>query len=91
MNKSDQLYSQLLYILHQNVFTELDAISENSSINEEIKKIRQMIDMIEMLKEKTNGNLSPELSHIQSLMLDELESVFKKKFSKFMSNEPTRE
>ena len=35
-----------------------------------------------MLKEKTSGNLSNELEQIQSLMLSELESLYKKKIKK---------
>ena len=40
-----------------------------------------------MLKDKTRGNLSEELEQIQSMMLDELENIYKKKFVKFISNE----
>jgi hypothetical protein len=43
--------------------------------------------MIEMLKDKTKGNLANEVEEIQSMMLEELESLYKKKFVKFMSNE----
>jgi len=87
MNKNDTLFSQLLYILHQNAFTELESIDENNITETDAQKVRQLIDMIEMLKEKTRGNLSEELEQIQSMMLDELESVYNKKFVKFNTNE----
>ncbi len=87
MNKNDKLFSQLLYILHQNAFTELDAVDENNTTETDAHKVRQVIDMIEMLKDKTRGNLSEELEQIQSMMLDELENIYKKKFVKFISNE----
>lgn len=91
MNKNDKLFSQLLYILHQNAFSELESVDENNTTEAHAQKVRQLIDMVEMLKDKTKGNLSKELEQIQSMMLEELESVYKKKFVKFISNESARE
>lgn len=91
MNKNDKLFSQLLYILHQNAFSELESVDENNTTEAHAQKVRQLIDMVEMLKDKTKGNLSKELEQIQSMMLEELESVYKKKFVKFISNESAGE
>ncbi len=87
MNKNDKLFSQLLYILHQNAFAEIEGVDENNATEVDAQKVRQLIDMIDMLKDKTKGNLAEEVEQIQSMMLEELESVYKKKFVKFMSNE----
>ena len=87
MDKNDKLFSQLLYRLHQNAFSELESVDQNNATETDAQKVRQLIDMIEMLKDKTKGNLANEVEEIQSMMLEELESLYKKKFVKFMSNE----
>ena len=82
MNKSDKLYSELLYLLHRNAYDNLNNIYESNDLQHNIISARQLIDMIVMLKEKTSGNLSNELEQIQSLMLSELESLYKQKIKK---------
>ena len=82
MNKSDKLYSELLYLLHRNAYDNLNNIYESNDSQPNIISARQLIDMVVMLKEKTSGNLSNELEQIQSLMLSELESLYKQKIKK---------
>ena len=48
--------------------------------------VRQLIDMVVMLKEKTTGNLSDELDQIQTMMLSELESKYHQKFKTTVTN-----
>ena len=43
--------------------------------------MRQVIDMVVMLQEKTRGNLSDELEQIQTMMLSELELKYQQKFN----------
>jgi hypothetical protein len=49
--------------------------------------VRQLIDMVVMLKDKTAGNLSDELSQIQTMMLSELETKYKQKLKTSKNNE----
>ena len=78
MDKSDQLFSQLLYLLHHSAMQELGKISKpvNSQVNINLDQAQQLLHMLEMLKEKTNGNLSSELEKTQDLMLEELRLNF---------------
>jgi len=80
MNKNDQLFSDLLYLLHRNAFNALDNIDKTNYSKSDLTSIRQLIDMVVMLKEKTKGNLSDELEQIQAMMLSELESKYQQKF-----------
>ena len=80
MNKNDQLFSELLYLLHHNTFNALDKIDNVHHSESDLTSVRQLIDMVVMLKEKTRGNLSDELDQIQTMMLSELESKYQQKF-----------
>tara|TARA_B100000963_G_scaffold333919_1_gene326665 strand:+ start:278 stop:556 length:279 start_codon:yes stop_codon:yes gene_type:complete len=92
MSKSDQLYSELLYLLHRNAYNNLNNIYDGNDSDTNIISARQLIDMVVMLKEKTSGNLSNELEQIQSLMLSELESLYKEKIKKpKINNESTKQ
>ena len=79
MNKSDKLFSELLYLLHHNAFNELDKIDNVNYSESDLTSVRQLIDMVVMLKEKTRGNLSDELDQIQTMMLSELELKYQRK------------
>ena len=87
MNKSDQLFSELLYLLHHNAFNALDKISDSNQSESDLLHVRQLIDMVVMLKDKTAGNLSDELNLIQTMMLSELESKYKQKLKTSKNNE----
>ena len=86
MNKHDQLFSELLYLLHHNAFNALDNIDNANYLESDLTSVRQLIDMVVMLKEKTRGNLSDELDQIQTMMLSELESKYQKKFKTTETN-----
>ena len=78
MNRSDQLFSELLYyftIMHLMLWKINSDLPNDSNLT----NVRQLIDMVIMLKEKTQGNLTDELEQIQSLMLTELESKYQQK------------
>lgn len=87
MSKSDQLFSELLYLLHHNAFSALEKVDESKPSETDLTHVRQLIDMVIMLKEKTKGNLTVELEQIQSMMLTELESKFKQKINTTLNNE----
>ena len=74
MAKYDQLFLQLLYLMHHTAMQELGKIANpvNGELKRDLEKARQAIDMLEMLKEKTKGNLSKELDKTQEMMLSEL-------------------
>jgi hypothetical protein len=76
MKKSDQLFSELLYLLHHNAFNAIEKVNLDSPNDSDLTNIRKLIDMVLMLKEKTAGNLTEELSQIQNMMLTELESKY---------------
>ena len=87
MSKSDQLFSELLYVLHHNAFNALEKISESDPSESELIHVRQLIDMVVMLKEKTKGNLTEELDQIQTMMLKELASKYKQTLNTPSNNE----
>lgn len=91
MDKNDRLFSQLLYLLHQNANAAIAAIGSNNLSEEEQNQIQQHLDILKMLKEKTKGNLGVELNQIQSMMLEEFEANCLKNFINFKVNETTRE
>tara|TARA_Y100001933_G_scaffold232927_1_gene251883 strand:+ start:47 stop:307 length:261 start_codon:yes stop_codon:yes gene_type:complete len=74
MEKNDQLYLQLLYLMHHTAMQELGKISNpiTGEVERNLEKAQQAIDMLEMLKEKTKANLSEELDTTQEMMLSEL-------------------
>ena len=63
--KSDLLFSELLYLLHHNAFNALEKINSDLPNDSDLTNVRQLIDMVIMLKE-TEGNLTDELEQIQS-------------------------
>lgn len=79
MDKQDQLFSQLLYLLHHSAMQELGKISNpiNGQVNVNLEQAEQLLEMLKMLKDKTKGNLSEDMSKTQNMMLDELIVNFK--------------
>ena len=63
MDKNDQLYMQLLYLMHHTAMQELGKIANpvSGELARDLEKAKQAIDMLEMLSQKTKGNLSEEL------------------------------
>ncbi len=74
MDKNDQLFLQLLYLMHHTAMQELGKIANpiTGEVECNLEKAQQAIDMLEMLKEKTKNNLSEELYKTQEMMLSEL-------------------
>lgn len=74
MEKNDQLYLQLLYLMHHTAMQELGKVANpvTGEVERNLQKAQQAIDMLEMLKEKTNGNLSEDMEKTQEMMFSEL-------------------
>jgi ribosomal 30S subunit maturation factor RimM len=91
MDKQDQLFSQLLYLLHHSAMQELGKITNpvNGEVNVNIQQAEQLLEMLKMLKDKTKGNLSNDMSKTQNMMLDELIVNFKEIHNKNL-NESTK-
>ena len=86
MNENDQLFIQLLYVFHTSAMQSMGKLKNplTDKIERDLPQAKQSIDMISMIKEKTNGNLSPDLSRILDGFLTELRMNFVDE-----SNKPT--
>ena len=78
MKKHDQLFIQLLYLMHHTAMQDLGKIANpvTGEVKRDLEKAQQAVDMLEMLEEKTKGNLSEELEKTQTMMLSELRLNF---------------
>lgn len=78
MNPHDQLFMQLLYIFHSSAMVALGKLKNPATdkIERNMEQARQSISMLEMIKEKTQGNLSPDLTRILDGFLTELRLNF---------------
>jgi len=84
MEKNDQLFIQLLYIFHSSAMQALGKIKSpiTGKIEKNIEQAKQSIEMIEMLKEKTTNNLSPELTGAIDKFLAEMRLNYVDELSK---------
>jgi hypothetical protein len=74
MNEHDQLFIQLLYVFHASAMQSMGKLKNpiTDKIERDLPQAKQSIDMVEMMKEKTKGNLSPDLQRILDGLLTEL-------------------
>jgi hypothetical protein len=74
MDYNDQLFAQLLYIFQASAMQGMGKITNpvTNTIERNMEQAKQSIDMLEMIKEKTKGNLSPEISRLLDTSLSEL-------------------
>ena len=74
MNENDQLFIQLLYVFHASAMQSMGKLKNplTDKIERDLPQAKQSIDMIEMMKEKTKGNLSKDLVQILDGFLTEL-------------------
>ena len=74
MTQSDQLFIQLLYIFHASAMQSMGKLKNpvTDKVERDLAQANQSIEMIEMLKEKTKGNISEELSRAVDAFLTEL-------------------
>jgi len=74
MTQSDQLFIQLLYIFHASAMQAMGKLKNpvTDQVERDLTQANQSIEMIEMLKEKTKGNISEELTRAIDSFLTEL-------------------
>ncbi|MBK6445029.1 MAG: DUF1844 domain-containing protein [Bacteroidetes bacterium] len=78
MNKNDQLFIQLVYIFHSSAMVAMGKLKNPATdkIERDLEQAKQSIDLLEMIRDKTNGNLSSELQRTLDGFLTELRLNF---------------
>ena len=73
MEKNDQLFMQLLYMFHTSAIQGLGKMPDpNGKVDRNFEYVLQTIDLMEMLKDKTKGNISEDIEKVLERMLSEL-------------------
>tara|TARA_B100000767_G_scaffold259491_1_gene269287 strand:- start:1567 stop:1863 length:297 start_codon:yes stop_codon:yes gene_type:complete len=73
MEKNDQLFTQLIYMFHTSAMQGLGKIPDpTGQVTSNLEYVSQTIDLMEMLKAKTNGNISEDIEKVLDGMLSEL-------------------
>ena len=73
MQKNDQLFMQLLYMFHTSAMQGLGKMADpTGKVNRNLEYVSQTIDLMEMLKDKTKGNISEDIEKVLAGMLSEL-------------------
>lgn len=74
MDKNDQLFGSLIYLFHTTGMQGLGKLMNpvSQKIEKNLDQAKESIDMLEMLKQKTHGNLSPELTRLLEQFLTDL-------------------
>jgi hypothetical protein len=74
MLDNDKLFLQLLYIFHTSAMQAMGKIKNplTGKIEKNMEQAKQAISMLEMIKEKTNNNLSHDLSSALESFLSEM-------------------
>ena len=93
MEKHDQLYFNLLLTWHQSAMSALGKINNpvTGKMERNLDQAKAMIDMLEMLHEKTKGNITEEMAKTQTMMLSELRLNFVDEQSKGETKEKSKE
>ena len=73
MEKNDQLLMQLIYMFHTSAMQGLGKIADpTGQVSRNLEYVSQTIDLMEMLKAKTEGNITDETDKLLEEMLSEL-------------------
>ena len=73
MEKNNQLFMQLLYMFHTSAMQGLGKMADpTGKVNMNLEYVNQTIDLMEMLKNKTIGNISEDIEKVLEGMLSEL-------------------
>ena len=73
MEKNDQLLMQLIYMFHTSAIQGLGKIADPAGqVSRNLAYVDQTIDLMEMLKVKTKGNINDEIEKLLDGMLSEL-------------------
>ncbi|MDD5570555.1 MAG: DUF1844 domain-containing protein [Bacteroidales bacterium] len=84
MDKNDQLFLQFLYIFHASAMQAMGKIKNpvTDKVEKNMEQAKQAIEMIEMIKEKTNNNLSADLSKALQTFISELKLNYVEELNK---------
>ena len=73
MEKNNQRLMQLIYMFHTSAMQGLGKIADPTGrVSLNLEYVSQTIDLMEMLKVKTNGNVTDEIEKVLDEMLSEL-------------------
>lgn len=74
MSTNEQLFSQLLYIFYSSAMVALGKLKNPATdkIERNLEQAKQSIDMLEMLRDKTKGNLSDQEHRMLDQFLTDL-------------------
>jgi hypothetical protein len=74
MNQQEQLFAQLLYIFHSSGMQGLGKIMNpmTNALEPNLEQAKQSIEMLEMLRDKTKGNLTEESERLLHQFLSDL-------------------
>ena len=88
MDNSDKMFAELLYIFHASAMQALGKITNPATgkIERHLDQAKQSIEMVEVIKEKTKGNLNSDLSRMLDAMLSELRLNYVDEFNKQPTN-----
>jgi hypothetical protein len=74
MDKNDQLFASLIYLFHtsgmQGLGKLMNPVTQKTEKN--LEHAKESIEMLEMIKQKTQGNLSADLSRLLDQFLSDL-------------------
>ena len=78
MQDKEQLFLHVMYIFHSSAMMSMGKLKNPATdkIERDLEQAKQSINILEMLKEKTKGNLSPEVSTLLDKFLTELRLNF---------------
>ena len=73
MDKNDKLLMQLIYMFQTSAIQGLGKIADpTGQVSRNLEYVSQTIDLMEMLKVKTKGNITDEIEKLLDGMLSEL-------------------
>ena len=73
MEKNDQLLMQLIYMFHTSAMQGLGKIADpTGQVKYNLEYVSQTIDLMEMLKVKTKGNVLGEIEKVLDELISEL-------------------
>lgn len=87
MDKDDQLFASLLYIFQTSAMQGMGKLMNpvTNKIEKNMEQAGQSIEMLEMLKRRTKGNISAELERLLDSFLTDLRLNYVDKMSKINS------
>jgi hypothetical protein len=78
MNQEDELFIQLIYIFQSSAMLGMGKLKNPATdkIERNLEQAKQSIDMLEMIREKTKGNISADMQRTLNTILTELRLNF---------------